>query len=187
MSETYIFFPSFNYLLAESQILTELSIDQLDRSAVGAFPATTKRQHVKSPVQIVKMQLVPFVKDGQLLVRATATNGGRTYNPSMVFSGVTFEPEDTDTNVTFTGANNSDYHIQPIDSNTAPVKVRCDCMDFYWRFAMWNYNADSLNDQPPPPYQKKTNRPPVNPRKAPGLCKHLMKLTDKLEMSDILD
>lgn len=180
MSDTYIQFPSFNYFLAETQILTELSIDQLDRSAVGAFPGTSKRQHVKGPVQINKMQLVPFTKNGQLLVRGTATNGGRTYNPSIVFDNVTFEPEDTGTNVTFTGADNADYHIQPIDSNSAPAKVRCDCMDFYWRFAMWNYNADSLNDQPPPPYQKKTNRPPVNPRKAPGLCKHLMRLADKL-------
>jgi hypothetical protein len=49
-------------------------------------------------------------------------------------------------------------------------------MDFYWRFATWNNRDDALIGNPPPRYRKKTDRPPVNPQKVSGACKHIMKL-----------
>jgi hypothetical protein len=43
-----------------------------------------------------------------------------------------------------------------------------------------------LEGNPPPPYIKKTNRPPVNPKKSLGGCKHLIALADKLTQLRIL-
>jgi hypothetical protein len=61
-----------------------------------------------------------------------------------------------------------------IDLEATPVKVSCTCQDFYWRFAPWNDENGCLHGAPPEPYEKKTDRKPVNPDHIPGLCKHLL-------------
>jgi hypothetical protein len=104
----------------------------------------------------------------------------------MLFSDVVYEDGDQGDNVTFKGSDNQEYHIQPIQLSRNNVKVRCSCLDFRWRFALWNSKDGSLYGDPPGPYKKKTNRPPVNPQRVPALCKHLMKTTIALKQSGVL-
>jgi hypothetical protein len=75
-----------------------------------------------------------------------------------------------------------DYHVQPLQLAGHNVKVRCNCMDFYFRFANYNAQDKSLVGKPPPLYRRKTTtRPPVNPGQVPGMCKHLLKLVQTLQ------
>ena len=64
------------------------------------------------------------------------------------------------------------------------VKVSCTCEDFRWRFANYNFKDNSLFGDAPQAYVKKTNRPPVNPNKTPGVCKHLLRLKKELESEE---
>jgi len=77
----------------------------------------------------------------------------------------------------------SDYYVKianhrymkPV-STGIPVKVRCDCHDFRWRFAYYDHQSGALYGATPPPYTPVpgSTRGPVNPKHLPGLCKHLM-------------
>ena len=67
-------------------------------------------------------------------------------------------------------------YMKPINLNIKPVKVRCDCHDFRWRFAYYDDLHHSLYGATPPPYTPVpgSTRGPVNPRHLPGVCKHIM-------------
>ena len=99
---------------------------------------------------------------------------------------IIFEPEDAASNTTFRGADNNEYHIQPIPLNGSNVRVRCNCLDFYYRFAAWNAGDNSLQGRPAPPYNPKGERPPVNPTRVPGVCKHVIKVVDRLKQGRIV-
>ena len=105
----------------------------------------------------------------------------------MVFDGVIYDDADQADNTSFTGSDGEEHHIEPINLSRNNVKVACNCLDFYWRFSTWNHGANSLNGNPPPPYQKKNpNRPPVNPQRRPGVCKHILKMAIALKNANIV-
>ena len=54
------------------------------------------------------------------------------------------------------------------------LRCHCNCLDFYWRFASFNAKDKSLIGKAPKPYKPVSNRGPVNPKKVPGVCKHLL-------------
>lgn len=155
--------------------LNEDTYANLEKNTIHFDPPTTKRQHVVDPVQVTNLELVPARESGNLTAKAKISSSGSEYRTTALFDNVVFEDTDQPDNVSFTGSDGNEYHLTPIDLSTNNVKVSCTCLDFYWRFATWNHQRDSLNGHPPPPYQRKTNRPPVNPRRVPGVCKHLMK------------
>lgn len=168
-------------------VIDESSLVDLEQSAVRGFPATTKRQHLTGPIHMTGLEITPYVPSKQLRCEAKMQNGGNTYNCVIQFDGVTFEDEDMPTNVTFTATDGEDYNIIPANARNNDVLVRCNCLDFYYRFAVYNQNDGSLYGNPTPPYQRKTNnRPPANPGKVPGLCKHLMKFADFLHQTKIV-
>lgn len=170
------------------QLLVEDSTPQeLERNIKIGFPETKKRQHVTQPVKIAQIKYTPYPKEGELRVSAVATNGQNQYTPVILFNEVIFEPEDTAINTTFLASNNEEYNVKKIHLKGNTVKLRCNCLDFYHRFATWNFNDDSLYGPKPPPYPRKTNtRPPVNPMKVPGICKHLLKLIKTLRSLNIV-
>lgn len=170
-------------------LLYEKSLTDLERETIQSLPTTTKRQYATDTIQVSSINIVPYTQTGELLVKAVTKNndGGKTYDTQMLFDGVKFENEDTPENITFTASDGEQYHIVPITATGNEVKVRCNCLDFYYRFALWNFNDGSLYGKKPAPYRRKTdNYPPVNPQQTPGLCKHLMKLADALTQSNIL-
>jgi len=174
-------------LVRGARILAQLNEDStandLENNIQRGFPDTKKRQHATGDVTIQNVQYIPYVGTKFLHVKSTANStSGKQYQQVIQFVRVNFEPEDTDANATFTGTNGEGYHVTPIELAGNNVKVRCNCLDFHWRFAAYDYNDNSLVGKPPPPYVRKTtNRPPANPLAVPGLCKHLLKLVRHLE------
>ncbi len=164
----------------ESALSERSSYQDLERRTITAFPRTRKRQHATHPVQIVRTDFTPYIGTRNLLVRGQAKSG--TYNnvfykPMLFFNEIKFEDEDTPQNVSFKVSGNEDYHMQPIDLSDNIVRVRCDCLDFYFRFSPWDFSNDDLFGPKPKTYVRKTNNyPPVNPTRSPGICKHIMKL-----------
>lgn len=169
------------------QALQELSVGDLERDTIRGFPGTTKRQFATQPVRIVEMRLTPYEPSGKLLAEATANNEGRLYNPQILFAEVVYEQEDTPQNITFTGSDNEPHHIQQIQFANNNAQVRCNCLDFHYRFAQYDARNDALYGNPPPPYQRRTDtRPPANPLGVPGICKHVLVLIDELQNVKIL-
>jgi hypothetical protein len=88
--------------------------------------------------------------------------------------------------VTFTGVGGQ-HTVVPLNRNQADVKVSCTCEDFYWRFGKYNFVSNALLGQKPPPYRRKTTtRGPANPKKLPGMCKHVFKVAGDLFNSNLL-
>ena len=177
-------------------LLDEASTYQsLEQRTVAGFPNTTKRQYAVQPVQIVRMEFVPFVPTGNLRCDAVArsnnpeqrTPGGKTYNPQVLFNDVEYQEEDSNENVTIKVVGGNELFVVPIDLSQNTCKVRCDCLDFYHRFAEYNFSDDSLYGSKPPAYQRKTTtRPDANPTKTPGICKHVMKTILSLRDSGLI-
>lgn len=159
--------------------MLENTLPELFRSAVDAFPATTKRQHVTAPIEISDVRFTPFLGMKTLLIRANAANEGRVYSPIILFKRASFSTE----GFSFTAHDdNKEYHLAPHDHD---VLVRCDCNDFYWRFNYYNHLETSLHGKVRKEY--KGSGVPANPLEMPGLCKHLMKLMEELkEMGAVL-
>jgi len=167
-------------LIRGARILQQLAEDstplELERNIAKGFPQTTKRQHATDPVRIVQIKYVPFEANKELKVTAIASSAGKNYDTVIQFNDVEFQPEDLPTNTTFIAADNETYNILPISLSTHTVKIRCDCLDFYHRFAMWNFNDSSLYGPKMPTYiRKTTTRPDVNPLRVPGVCKHVLR------------
>lgn len=150
------------------------------------FPTTKKRQHATGEVTVTNTQYIPYVGMKMLHIKALTTSNGHQYAQSLQFLRVTYETEDTESNITFQGTDGRDYHIAPITLTDHNVKVKCNCLDFFHRFAHYNAQDKSLIGRPPPLYQRKTDRPPVNPLRVPGLCKHLLKVIETLEGTGII-
>jgi len=162
--------------------LTEVSsVPELQSNIEQGFPNTTKRQHVTSEVTISNVQYMSYIGMKMLHVKSLSSSNGHQYKQALQFNGVAFESQDTDSNVTFAASDGVDYHVQPLELTNHNVKVRCNCMDFHYRFANYNSQDKSLVGKPPPPYVRKTDRPPVNPDQVPGMCKHLLKLVEMLQ------
>lgn len=184
------------YLVRGDRILQWIKDDQLNedtmvdlqRNIVWGFPNTKKRQYATDPVQIVQMKMKPWQKSTKLLIDVLAKGvEGKTYQSQILFQQVKYEKEDTDQNVTFVAVDGESYNIQPIPLTSNHVKVRCQCLDFYYRFAHWNKQHNVLYGRSPPLYRRKTTtRPPVNPGRVPGICKHLIKTVAALQDAGIL-
>lgn len=165
------------------QLNEESTYDDLETNIVQSFPATRKRQHATNEVRIQRIDLIPYVGTQMLHARAISTGStGRQYQQAIQFLRVKFDPSKNDTNVEFTASDGKTYYIQPINLTNHDVKVRCNCLDFYHRFAHYNHNDRSIVGRAPIPYRRKTTtRPEVNPDHVPGMCKHLIKVVETLQ------
>jgi hypothetical protein len=168
-------------------ITEDSTYDELFRDIVGGFPNTAARQNATNPVQVSNVKYVAYQPNGILKVQAEASSNGHKYQPTILFQNVDYTGEGVPGSTTFRGTG-GEHHIEPIDLNHSTVKVRCTCLDFYHRFSQHNQNDGSLAGSPMPPYQKKpgSNRPPVNPKRVPGVCKHLIKMVQMLRQLKIV-
>lgn len=170
------------------QMLNEVSTyPKLNTNIERGFPNTTKRQHATQPVVVTNISYVPYLRNKSLQLAGNARSNGRVYSPTIQFLNVEYQNTDLDTNVTFTATNGQEYHCSQIVLANNNVKVRCNCLDFYYRFAFYNKTDGSLFGRSPRPYIRKTNtRPPANPDKVPGVCKHVIKLLQALEHAKLI-
>jgi len=172
--------------LDDFELFEQSTYSDLERNVLNFVPVSTKRQNAVDPVRIVSLETLPFIGTKNLNVAAVASSDGTNYNPTFIFNNVEFAEEDLPDNVTFKAKDGNDYHIKPLDLNQHTLRVRCDCMDFYYRFASFNAKDKSLIGRPPKPYQRKTNRGPVNPQQVPGVCKHLIATMKALKHSGMV-
>lgn len=175
-------------IIQQMNRLDEASYGELERRTLSFTPASEKRQWAIDPIQVTQMELVAARESGNLQVNAiVSSDSGKEYQSQMVFDDVVYEDGDQSDNISFIAAGNDEYHIIPIKLNQSNVKVRCTCLDFYWRFAKTNQTAQSLLGDGPPPYQKRSAaHADANPTNAPGLCKHLMKVAIALKEARIV-
>lgn len=170
------------------QFLSEdATYNQLHQNIERGFPLTTKRQHSVDPIVVTGTSYVPYLRNKTLQVAAQCKSGGRVYDPVVQFLNVQYQTAGADNNVTFTATNGQEYNCSPIALSQNNVKVRCNCLDFYYRFAFYNKGDNSLFGRAPRPYVRKTQtRPPANPQRVPGVCKHVIKLIHALEQSGLI-
>ena len=168
-------------------LMLEMTLYQLDRSTVNNFGP--EREVRANRVQVETLEFT--TSQGKLGTQLTAIadvrgSTGERYKSTIVFKKVKTEEADTPTNITVKSTNGDDIHLQAISLNSSDVMVRCSCLDFYWRFSLWNMRHKSLFGDGPDPYVKTTNRPPVNPGQRPGVCKHLYKMIQKIKGQGIM-
>jgi hypothetical protein len=142
---------------------------------------TVKRQFSTQPLVVTEVMITPYLGTKSLLVRAYVnSDSGKQYKTVIMFTKVKFVDDVNDVDnpndiVEFVASDGQEYAIEKINLKKIFVKIRCDCLDYRWRFSYYNSKKGSQYGGPPPPYQKKTNRPPVNPNKVEGCCKHIIK------------
>ena len=174
----------------EDQLIREdTSVNDLEQKTRQFDPTTTKRQNATGQIQVQQMKLTAGQRDGSGVLEVESvikSDSGNQYQAIMSFSGIDYQDEDTNDNVTFTGADGQDYHMAPISLSAQNVKVRCTCLDFRWRFSVQHQNQGTLYGPGPDIYQKKTDKQPNNPNNVPGVCKHLLRLGQELKANRIL-
>lgn len=168
----------------KTKLLIETPLADLYNGTLNNFD--TPRRELSGRVRVVKKVFLPAIENGMLEVRATTSSLATKYTTRIQFENVEFSDEDGQNVVSFKASDGQDYHIEPVGYNNDDVKVSCSCLDFYYRFSVWNYSDGSLLGDAPDPYIKKTDSEPQNPNEVPGLCKHLIALTDELRRENIL-
>lgn len=169
-------------------LLLETTYNRLNQNVEQFIPKTTKRQYSTDPITIIQLEITPYIGSNGLKFKSLVSSNNKKYNCVLFFSDVVFQSSDQPNNITFVATDQDQYHIIPISLLLSNVKVNCNCLDFKWRFAKYNQNDDSLYGEPPPLYQRITNtRPPVNPKKVPGVCKHIIKTVLTLQQSGLVN
>lgn len=164
--------------------LNETSTIHQLKSTVNVF-FDTPRDEKSRQVQVSNRIYIPYVDDSQLLVRANTKTNQKTYMTSILFDDVKFVNENRKYAIPILTKNNKLF-IMPIKRRKSDVLVSCTCLDFYYMFSVWNHRNNSLYGDAPEPYIKKTNRPLRNPERVPGVCKHILRLSDVLIQERIL-
>lgn len=156
----------------EIDFIIERSLNQLHQDTTGAFPSRN------TSANQVRVKRKSFVKVGQnsLLVRGLVQGEEQDYHTHITFENVTFTNRSDPEAIAV-----SRWFIKPLSTNNNDVKVNCQCQDFRWTFAWYNSASGALDGNPPAPYMATTDRGPRNPTKSPGLCKHLICLSENLQ------
>ena len=170
------------YLTIKAQdtdkVLLETPYGVLLGNTLNNFPSPRKQD--ASRVQVSKTVIIPSYDDESLTIKAVTRTKNKKYKTNIIFDDVEFLDDKKPAAAVVIGPDGDEYYFKKIPLNRSDVKVSCTCLDFYYRFAVWNYADDSLIGNPPPPYVKVTDSPPQNPRHLPGVCKHIIKVMDKL-------
>lgn len=175
-----------NGVRVSSQINEDSSYAKLNANQDRHLPTKTSRQ--TSTTQVKNITYTPHVANSSLEVDAeVASSQGGQHRVTVLFNKVRFEPSDTPTNVTVLTAGGDSQSLSKVSLTNNTLRVRCTCLDFRFRFATWNASDNSLIGDLPPPYiRKTTTRPPVNPAKVPGVCKHIISVVKDLQKQGLV-
>lgn len=140
----------------------------------------------RRPVKIVKM--IPLVGNATLTVNAEAY-GTKKYALTMTFYNIDYSEEQTkDYPLSVRPEQGTQLYMPQLNEDGYPVQIRCSCPDFRFTWAEWDKKEGALSGRNFPRYVRKTTtRPSRNPKKAPGLCKHLFNLVERLKREKILE
>lgn len=151
-------------------ILTESSVLDLYKSAVEAFPNTQMRQYATQPIMVESIRWLPYLGLKTLFVKAEVRNEDRHYSPMILFKNVDY----TGRGVKIRGSDGQEYSFAKLSLEGNDVLLRCGCADFSYRFNYYNHLDRSLYGSKRSKYEG-LGGPPANPKKMPGMCKHLLK------------
>lgn len=166
------------------KFIIESSLSELYSNTINNFD--TPREKKSNRVQVNRTLFIPSPNNAILGVEATTRSLDKAYLTKIYFEDVEYTDDEGDS-VVITAQDGQEYRIKQLDYVNTQVEVSCSCLDFHYRFAVWNHGDGSLYGNPPDPYVKQTDREPVNPNEVPGLCKHLMALVDELRRDNILN
>lgn len=164
-------------------IFEDQTIPQLRQSIERGFPNTKKRQHSTGEVRVLSLEYrpAPTQKAIQITTVSSTSGSGNQHNQTLMLKNAEFDSLGSGSNASFKAVDGKEYYIKPLPVNDTNVNVTCDCEDYIMRFAHYNdQNGCHLGPLPPNYVRKTTTRPPVNPLKVPGMCKHLLKAVDDL-------
>ena len=168
--------------------LKESNLQDLYTSTVRAFPRTTKRQNSIDEINIASVSWTPYLGVRTLFVKGLAQNESnrKEYNPIILFKNVKYNDSKKQNFVEITASDGSKYFFQKLN-NDNEVLLRCNCMDFTWRFNYEDKRDSSLWGKVRKKYEAKERPGSSNPLQLPGMCKHLIKLAKSLQYADILE
>lgn len=166
-------------------LLLELSLSNMRNNVKRDFG--NDRETRANRVNVINYDIIPSVAEKTLLVKARIRGEeGKNYQPQIRFVNAKFSDIAQTGFTTIKAVDGTDYFVKIFTAAQTQAKVKCNCLDFYWRYATWNHAKNGLEGEPPKPYVKKTDSEPVNPNKSPGVCKHLIKLITFLRTEQIL-
>ena len=171
------------------KLLRESNLGELYDDTVRAFPRTTKRQHSIDEIEIVGLSCLPYLGVRTLFVKGTAKNegNGKEYKPIILFKNVRYkESNDSRLWAEIVASDGRKYFFEKL-SDRNDVVLRCNCMDFHWRWNHTDYIDKSLYGSVRKKYEAKERPGSSNPLGLPGMCKHLIKLAKSLNEARILE
>lgn len=160
------------------QFLFETSYRELERNVINFRPKTKKRQKAVSPLKLSDMQInaalgVKTLRFVSNIIGSTGTD----YKVTIQFNNVDYESKEH----TFKDKSGKTHSIAKLTMKDHDVLVRCQCLDFYFRFGYYNHLDKSIFGPKPKKYERKTDWfPPVNPDEVPGFCKHVIKTVNEI-------
>lgn len=175
---------------ADMLMLMEADIDTLEKETQAGFPRTTKRLYSIQQVDVKFVNYLPYVGVKTLLVTSEVLGeqheeGRKWYTPLILFTGIQYQDDPDEFTVTVKYKDH-EYHFPKLSLTHTDCRVRCTCADFRYRFSWYNAQKKSLYGQPFKYKRKTLTRPPVNPLKVQGICKHIGKLATVLYNSGVL-
>lgn len=171
-----------------SLLVEDSTYPTLQSNIQRTFPSTRQRQNSTTRPQVKQIRYTPHTANNSLEVDGVVSSStGTDHSVTVLFNKVAYEQSDSSTNVTFTTSSDTEQSITPIQLARTTIRVRCSCLDFRFRFATWNHSDNSLMGEKPPMYIRKTDtRPPANPLKTPGVCKHIIEIIRSVQQSGIV-
>lgn len=163
-------------------LLLETSLATLLQNVNKYFE--TEREENAQGVKVVNLTTSCSIEANSITFNATTKTQTNQYETTIQFEDVGLKTSrEYNTEVEIVDKTGTTYFLEPIEMGYLDCKVSCKCMDFYMRFAGINQRDGSLYGIPPTPYTPKgnTNRPPANPAKKPGICKHIIAMALDLE------
>lgn len=175
------------------KLITEHStIDQLTTKTKAFQPKTVKRERAMQDLAIPHDPIYKAAIGTKVLTIKTdvVSQSGeqKVYTTTIMVNRVEFEDENTNDNITVTGADGQEYNFKPIPLGQNTVRVHCGCLDFFYRFRSYNAKDTSSAFGAPTPYKKVpgSTRGPSNINRTPGLCKHLLATIEGLKDAKLL-
>src|SRR5699024_2748664 len=135
------------------------------------------REMRSPPVRVISFQVVQHEGLVEIKSRVINTNENSTYDVKIHIHNLGTDVGDSALSAVSGGI----IEFNERGLKERDVQIVCNFEDFYWRFSYWNAENGSLLGPRPKPYKKLTDRPPVNPTKTPGICKHIISVKRHLE------
>ena len=157
------------------QILIETTLNQLRRNTEAIFGS--EREEDSATIKVTNIVIVNHSAALEIKCNVHNMNEKTNHHVKILFEGIDVGNEG-EKELDIMTVSGDMISVNRSELEATDVKVVCNCLDFYWRFAMWNFADGSLLGNKPKPYVKRTNRAPNNPSKTPGMCKHIISTID---------